>query len=74
MVGELLNAGANSRLDGCRLNLSQQTHKKRYRPRIDVLDRFNDLAPRASSAEASLNHWNFSTTRSHDIGLSMPPS
>ena len=73
IAGNSPNAAMSSRKDRVRSNLSEQVRQIRDPPGIKMLHRLDESASRSSSAKGSLNHWNFSTVRSHDIGLVRPP-
>jgi hypothetical protein len=69
-----LNAGVSCRKDRGRSNLGEQVHQVRDPPSIELLHRLDEPASEISSAKGSLSQWNFSTVRSHDMGLARPPS
>src|SRR6266478_4744385 len=69
-----LNAGVSCWIDRCRSNLGEQVHQVRDPPTIELLHRFDEPASEIVIREWFTQPMNFSTVRSHDIGLVRPPS
>ena len=72
---ESLNTGVSGRKSRSGSKLGEQVHQIRKRHGIELLrTAWISLLRRSSPAKASLSQWNFSTVRSHDMGLAKPPS
>ena len=69
-----LNAGVRCRKGRGRSNLGEEVRQVRGPPSIELLHRLDEPASEIFIRERFARQWNFSTVRSHDMGLASPPS